>query len=77
LPEDAKLTVDNTPTNASSSTRRFTTPALDPNKTYYYTLKGEIVRDGETLTATTRIEFRAGEEKLVSIDFDRGSVAQR
>jgi uncharacterized protein (TIGR03000 family) len=77
LPADAKLTVDNTPTKESASPRRFVTPPLDQGKTYYYTLKGEIIRDGETLTATKRVTFRAGEEASVSLEFDRGSVAQK
>src|SRR5262249_23177543 len=77
LPEDAKLMVDNTPTKETSSLRRFTTPPLDRDKTYYYTLKGEIVRDGQTLTATKRITFRAGQEASVWVEFDRGSVVQK
>jgi uncharacterized protein (TIGR03000 family) len=77
LPEDAKLTVDNNPTKQLSSVRRFTTPPVDPNRQYYYTLKGEIVRDGQTLTATKRVEFRGGEEARVSLEFDRANVAQK
>jgi uncharacterized protein (TIGR03000 family) len=77
LPEDAKLTVDDTLTKGSSSVRKFTTPALNPQKRYYYNLIGEIVRDGQTLTVTKRIELRAGEEASVSLEFDRGSVAQK
>jgi uncharacterized protein (TIGR03000 family) len=77
LPADARLTVDDTPTKEAASPRRFVTPPLDRGKTYYYTLKGEIVRDGRTITTTKRITFRAGEEAQVSLEFDGVSVAQK
>jgi uncharacterized protein (TIGR03000 family) len=77
LPEDAQLTVDDTLTTETSAVRRFTTPPLDPGRKYYYTLTGEVVRDGRTIKATKRVEFRAGEEARVSLEFERGNVVQK
>ena len=77
LPEDARLTVDDTPTKGTSTSRVFTTPPLDRGRSYYYTLKGEIVRDGRTITATKRVVFRAGAETRVSLDFPDKNVAQK
>jgi uncharacterized protein (TIGR03000 family) len=77
LPAEAKLTVDGAATQSTSSTRIFATPALDRDSDYFYTLKAEIVRDGQTVTASKRIAVRAGEETRVSIGFPEASVAQR
>jgi uncharacterized protein (TIGR03000 family) len=77
LPAAAKLTVDDSPTRSISSVRTFSTPILEPGTTYYYTLKAEMVRDGQTLTTSKRVAVRAGEETNVSLDFPVASVAQR
>src|SRR5262249_26990094 len=52
-------------------------PALEPGKEFNYTLKGEIVRDGKTVTASQRITVRAGEETRVNLEFPTARVAQR
>ncbi|HEV3202912.1 MAG TPA: TIGR03000 domain-containing protein [Gemmataceae bacterium] len=77
LPAEAKLTVDGAATQSTSSTRIFASPTLEPGSDYFYTLKAEIVRDGQTITASKRIAVRAGEETRVSINFPEASVAQR
>src|SRR5262245_2392450 len=68
LPADATLTVDNYATRSTSATRTFVSPALQPGKDFNYTLKAEIVRDGQTLTAMQTVKVRAGEETRVSFD---------
>jgi uncharacterized protein (TIGR03000 family) len=77
LPADAKLTVDDSPTASTSSPRVLVSPTLEPGKEFHYTLKGEILRDGKTVTATQRIAVRAGEETRVNLEFPTASVAQR
>jgi uncharacterized protein (TIGR03000 family) len=77
LPAEAKLTIDDAATTSTSSTRVFASPALEPGRDYFYTLKAEVVRDGKTVTATKRITVHAGEETQVSLEVPVGSVAQR
>jgi len=73
LPADAALKVD----DQVVESRTLVTPALDQGREFHYTLTAEIVRDGETLTATKEVAVRAGEETQVSIDFTTATVAQR
>jgi uncharacterized protein (TIGR03000 family) len=74
LPADAKLYVDGVLCPQSSPTRSFETPALTPGKTYAYTLKAEVVRDGQMKAETKRIEMVAGKE--VNVDFGDLSAVQ-
>ena len=48
LPADARLYVDNVVCPLSSDTRTFNTPELEVGRSYFYTLKAEVIRDGET-----------------------------
>jgi len=77
LPADAKLSIDDAPTTSTSASRTFATPALEQGKVFYYTLKAEIVRDGKTLSATSRVAVRAGEESRVSIEIPTATVAAK
>src|SRR5262249_57283089 len=48
LPAQAKLYVDGQEANLTSDRRSFTTPELDANRDYYYTLKAIAQSKGET-----------------------------
>ena len=72
-----RLSVDDLATKSTSSVRAFASPALQPDKEYYYTLKAEIVRDGRPVTDTKRVRVRAGEQTAVTFDFAREAVASR
>jgi uncharacterized protein (TIGR03000 family) len=67
LPEDAKLYVDGVACPLTSSTRSFATPALEPGRAYHYTLKAEVVREGNTQVKTRQVTVHAG--KAVEVDF--------
>lgn len=67
LPSDARLYVDGVLCPLKSATRAFNTPELDAGQRYYYTLKAEVVREGETRAATQRVLVEAG--KLVTVEF--------
>jgi uncharacterized protein (TIGR03000 family) len=67
LPADARLFVDGVACPLTSATRSFDTPDLEAGQKYYYTLKAEVVREGETRTATRRVLVEAG--KQVTVDF--------
>jgi uncharacterized protein (TIGR03000 family) len=67
LPAEARLYVDGVLCPLTSATRSFTTPELAAGQKYYYTLKAEVVRAGETLAARKRVIVEAGKE--VTVEF--------
>lgn len=77
LPADAKLFIDGQPTKTPSATRVFQTPDLQPGETYYYVLRAEVVRNGQTLTQTQRVTMRPGQESRADFNgMDAAAVAQ-
>jgi uncharacterized protein (TIGR03000 family) len=77
LPADASLRVDDYTTVSKSATRVFVSPTLNAGKEYYYTLTGEILRDGKPVVATKQISLRAGEETRVILEFPASAVASK
>jgi len=77
LPADATLRVDDYTTVSKSASRVFVSPTLDAGKEYYYTLTGEIQRDGKPVVATKQISIRAGEETRVVLEFPVAAVASK
>jgi uncharacterized protein (TIGR03000 family) len=67
LPEDGKLYVDGVYCPLDSTTRTFSTPRLDPGRQYYYTLKAEVMREGQKQTESRRVFVEAGRQ--TSVDF--------
>lgn len=65
LPEDAKLYVDGVACPLTSEERSFETPKLTAGRTYYYTLKVEVERDGEKVTDGRRVTLKAGDDVVV------------
>jgi uncharacterized protein (TIGR03000 family) len=66
LPEDAKLYVDGVLMKTTAAVRNFQTPNLEPNRTYYYELKAELIRDNQAFTEVQRIVVRPGEQASAS-----------
>jgi uncharacterized protein (TIGR03000 family) len=77
LPAEATLLVDGSATTSTAATRVFASPALEPGQDYFYTLKGEIVRDGQKVIATETVKVRAGEESRVKLEFPSDRLAQK
>jgi uncharacterized protein (TIGR03000 family) len=77
LPADARLLIDDAATKSTTSTRVFASPALEPGKDFYYTLKGELRVDDRTLTASKQVKVRAGEETRVQLEFPTTTLVQR
>jgi uncharacterized protein (TIGR03000 family) len=77
LPAEATLTVDGAATQSTSATRVFTSPELAPDKEFYYTLKADLVRNGEKVTTTKKVSVRAGQETRVTLEFPAATVAQK
>lgn len=71
LPEDARLFINGTACPLTSGTRAFDTPVLDRGREYAYTLKAELVRDGQTYTETQQVKFVAGKQ----VDVRFGAIA--
>jgi uncharacterized protein (TIGR03000 family) len=66
LPAGAKLFVDDQEMKLGNGRRVFQTPALVPGQTYFYDLRAELVRNGQTVRATQRIILRPGQEAVAS-----------
>jgi len=78
LPANAKLSIDGEATKATSATRTFQTPELEPGKTFKYTLKAEIPVGEKTEVVTREIHVRAGEETKVTLSLPEApAVAAR
>ena len=75
LPAEAKLMVDDHTTTSTSAQRRFASPPLQPGKDFHYTLKAEMVRDGQTVVATKEVTVRAGETTRATFTTSAGTVA--
>ena len=76
LPAEARLIIDGNSTTSTSARRVFTSPALQPGQTYVYTLRAEIVRDGQTMSETQQVTVRAGEQTPVTFNMSQ-AVASR
>ncbi|HVS34634.1 MAG TPA: TIGR03000 domain-containing protein [Gemmataceae bacterium] len=70
-PADARVTVNGVEVPAAS--RTFSTPALEPGRTYYYTVTAELTRDGKPVSDSRRVLVAAGQD--VSVDFKEAGVA--
>jgi uncharacterized protein (TIGR03000 family) len=75
LPTDAKLTINDVATKATSATRRFVSPELAAGQTYVYHFKAEVVRDGKPVIVRKRVKVRAGAETRVRFEFPVTEVA--
>lgn len=76
LPASAKLTVNDVAVTASGR-QTFTTPKLEKGRSYFYTVKAEIVRDGKPVTETRRIDVEAGKDVTVDFTVNANLTASR
>jgi len=67
LPADAKLYIGEQLMTSSAATRSFSTPELEPGRSYNFTLRAEAVRDGKTFRESKKIVLRAGEQFQTSL----------
>jgi uncharacterized protein (TIGR03000 family) len=72
LPEGALLTVNDVAVNANGR-QTFPTPPLEKGKAYSYTVKAEMLRDGEVVADTRKVEVAAG--KTSTVDFTTPEAA--
>jgi uncharacterized protein (TIGR03000 family) len=77
LPADAKLTVDGQTTRSTSGERSFVTPPLATDQNFSYTLKAEIMGDGQPVTIRRQVTVRGGEETRVDLAFPEATAGRR
>jgi uncharacterized protein (TIGR03000 family) len=68
LPADAELNVHGVRCPLTSDSRSFDSPALEPGKKYFYTLRADVVRDGRQVSETRRVVLRAGDQITVNFN---------
>jgi uncharacterized protein (TIGR03000 family) len=67
VPATAKLWVDDLPTSQTGAVREFVTPpALEPGKTYRYTIRAQWEENGQPVTRERTVEFQAGSSTIVN-----------
>jgi len=57
--------------------RTFASPVLEAGKDFSYTLKAELVVDGQTVTATKVVNVRAGQVARETLTFPTAGVVQK
>lgn len=75
VPEGAKLTIDGVATTSSAKQRVFESPAVPLGKTYQYTLKAEVSRNGQTRAVTQVVVVRPEQDNRVTLDLPTAAVA--
>jgi uncharacterized protein (TIGR03000 family) len=65
-PSDVKLYFDEQPIKVAGESQSFRTPQLQRGQTYFYEVRAEAVRDGQTVVERKRLTVRAGQEVTVS-----------
>jgi uncharacterized protein (TIGR03000 family) len=76
LPADARLSIDGQATTSTSASRTFTTPPLQPGRTYHYDLTAVTYRNGDAVRTTQRVNVRAGHDTRVVITFPASGTGQ-
>lgn len=76
LPPEAKLTINGWTSKNTTATRRFRSPPLEQGKDYYYTVRAEVVQNGQPMVLTREVAVRAGQETRVPLDFSSTAVTQ-
>src|SRR5206468_388604 len=68
VPDNARVWVDEMPTQQAGAVREFVTPGnLDPNQTYSYTFRMEWEENGRTVTQSRTVHFRPGSQVVVDL----------
>jgi uncharacterized protein (TIGR03000 family) len=70
VPADAKVYLQDQLMTVTGTQRRFVTPELTAGVQHVYTVKVEVVRNGQTVTKTTQATIAAGQEVAVSVAID-------
>jgi len=77
LPADARLFVDGNSTTSTSDRRTLVTPELAFGTTYVYTMRAEIVRDGQVQSQSQQVNVIGGQTATVQFNLSGQGVASR
>lgn len=66
VPADAEVWFNGYRTSLQGTTRGFTTPALEPGKTYAYQVRARWTENGMPVEQTRQVQVRAGERTTVA-----------
>jgi uncharacterized protein (TIGR03000 family) len=72
VPPDAQVWFDGDPTSQRGSDRVFSSPPLEPGKTYHYNVRVRFTQNGQPVERTRRVEVRAGQRTNVDFNQDQG-----
>jgi uncharacterized protein (TIGR03000 family) len=75
LPSDAQVYMDDYDCGLTSDGQTFDTPALQPNKSYYYVVRAKLQHNGQELRQ--RVNVVAGANVTVDFNVEPGQIAQR
>lgn len=67
VPADAELWFDNVKTSQTGTVRQFESPPLNPAERYSYEVRVRWLENGDLVTRTRRVIFRAGETVAVDL----------
>ena len=70
VPADAKVYLQDQLMTVGGTQRRFVTPQMENGVQHVYTVKVEVVRNGQTIVKTAQAAVAAGQEVGVSVAFD-------
>ena len=77
LPAEARLFVDGASTTSTSDRRTLVTPELAFGTTYAYTIRAEIVRDGQVQSQSQQVNVIGGQTANVQFNLSTQGVASR
>jgi len=72
---DVQIKVNGQATTRRATEETYTTPVLDPSKTYTYVFVAEQTADGRTRSATKQVTVEAGKETVVDFSDFAAAVA--
>ncbi|MCE9531085.1 MAG: TIGR03000 domain-containing protein [Planctomycetes bacterium] len=68
VPADAKVFINGYQMKSTSTERVFTSPNLEPNGSYYYTVRVVGEKGGKAIDESQRVSIRAGQTSQVAFD---------
>jgi uncharacterized protein (TIGR03000 family) len=77
LPADARLFIDGNATTSTSARRTLVTPELAFGTTYVYTMRAEVVRDGQVQSQSQQVNVIGGAVANVQFNLSSQGVASR
>jgi uncharacterized protein (TIGR03000 family) len=76
VPADAKVYLQNQLMTTEGTDRRFVTPQMVNGVQHIYTVKVEVVRNGQTISKTAQAIVAAGQQVGVAVAFDAENQKQ-